>query len=494
MYNWENQNWELIEGTVHNFQQQIYLATKAGNISAARNLQNMLLNMYEPRLLAVKTVTTNSGGKTPGYDNWIAITDEDKFKLANELILDGEADIIRRVHIPKPGTNEKRPLGIPTIKDRAKQCFVKLLIEPEWEAKFESNSFGFRPDRSPIDAVAKIRAHLIFKGPCYVLETDIKKCFDKINHQTLINKLNALPIISNQIQAWLTAGILDKDKVIFPKEGTPQGGIISPLLANVALDGLQNILSQQIKLYCGNDYQLTYYVRYADDLVCFAPKPEIIAYIKTLITYNLNFMGLEMKAEKTRELFTLTKLDNGKFKSEHFDFLGFRFKQRVLSKHIIHKSGGKISPIRTYVLVSQSRIERHKASITYIMKELGSVSVKKLIDTLNPRIIGWTNYFKFSDGKEYGDLPRKMDIWLNSKIRKWIRKSSKLRGKDEKYWKQDTKDWILYYKDDQGNEVTLAKYNSVKWSIYDYKAIDTRFSKYNMNYNEFKNWKKQLKG
>jgi RNA-directed DNA polymerase len=405
--------------------------------------------------------------------------------MANNLNLDGTTNYIKRILIPKPGTEEKRPLGIPTLIDRAKQCLCKLILEPEAEAKFESNSFGFRPGRSAIDAVSKIRAHLIFKGPCYVLDTDIRKCFDRINHQNLRAKIGAMPIIDSQIDAWLKAGIFTKNEVIFPTEGTPQGGIISPLLANIAIDGLQHNLANEITKKFGKTSSMqVYYIRYADDFVVMAPSKEIIEQVKLICASWLSTMNLEMKSEVTRIIYTLKELSPNKFISEYFDFLGFRFKQRQLSKHVKWSEGGKTSRTRTFVLINPNRIERHKGSITSLLKKIGNVQT--LIKTLNPRIIGWCNYFMHSDAKEYGDLPRKMDLWLNAKVRKWIKRSTKLRGKHKQFWKQDTKDWILYHIDDEGNEVTLKKYNSFKWSIYDYRAINSEASPYKLDYKTYK--------
>lgn len=484
---WDSLNWEQIEKTVFEIQRNIYNAAKAGDIASVRNLQSLLTNMYEPRLLAVKIVTTNSGSKTPGIDRWIATNDQDKYFIANNLALDGTTNYIRRILIPKPGTEEKRPLGIPTIIDRAKQCFCKLILEPEAEAKFESNSFGFRPGRSSIDAVSKIRSHLIFKGPCYVLDTDIRKCFDKISHERLRAKINALPVIDRQIDAWLRAGIFSENEVIFPKEGTPQGGIISPLLANIAIDGLQHYIANEITTRFGKNLSMqVYYVRYADDFVVFAPTEDIIIQVKQLCNSWLSTMNLEMKDEVTKVIHTLRQLSPNKFMSQHFDFLGFRFKQRYLTKHTksMISTGGKVTRTRTFVLINPSRIERHKGSLTALLKKIGDV--KTLINTLNPRITGWCNYYKNSDARIYGDLPRKMDLWLNAKIRKWIRKSTKLRGKQKQFWKQDTKDWILYYKDDKGEEVTLKKYNSFKWSIQDYRAISSYASPYQLEYKTYK--------
>lgn len=483
---WNNLNWLQIEDTVFKVQQQIYLATKNGDIPAARNLQNWLLTLQESKLLSVKIVTSNSGGKTPGIDQWIALSDQDKFFLVNNLNLDGTSNYIRRTYIPKPGSSEQRPLGIPTIIDRCKQCLCKLVLEPEAEARFESNSFGFRPGRSCIDVVSKIRAHLLFKGTCYVLDTNIKKCFDRMSHQPLLQKMHTShPIILHQVDAWLRTGIFDKNEITFPTMGTPQGGIISPLLANIALDGMQNYLSDCIfRKYGSGISTQTYFVRYADDLLVLGPSMEVIQYAKIVLEFFLNQMGLELKPEATRMIHTLDLIiENGKTvaRSNHFDFLGFRFKQRFLGKHKYWKAGGKLTKVRTLVLIDPSRIQRHKASISSLMKDIGNV--KTLIETLNPRITGWCNYFKHSDAKEYGDLPRKMDIWLNTKIRKWIKKTTKLRGKTEKFWKKDTKDWILFHKEKESDkEITLVKYNSFRWAIYDFKAVDTRTSPYQIGY------------
>jgi RNA-directed DNA polymerase len=481
---WGDLNWTQIEETVFNIQRKIYLSIKGRNIPAARNLQTILINMYEAKLLSVKIVTTNNGKNTLGVDKCLPIKDEEKFHIAYTLQLDGQTNYIRRVYIPKPGTKDLRPLGIPTIIDRCKQCLCKLALEPEAEAKFECNSYGFRPGRSAIDAVAKIRSHLIFNGPCYVLDTDIRKCFDRIDHMRLLQKVSTIPIIDYQIQAWLRAGIFDKNEIIYPTQGTPQGGIISPLLANIAIDGIQNYIYQEITKKYGEKIAFqTYYIRYADDLVCFAPTSEVINDIKSLVTTSLNYMNLELKEEVTRTILTVHCLGVNKYKSEHFDFLGFRFKQRYLSIHKEWKDSGKMTRFRTFVLISPSRIERHKASISNIMKKIGNV--KELIKELNPRIVGWCNYFKHSDAKEYGDLPRKMDLWINTKIRKWIRKNTKLRGKPEQFWIKDTKDWVLYYKDENGNNITLTKYNSYKWAIYTYRAINSYFSPYKLDYKNY---------
>jgi RNA-directed DNA polymerase len=477
---WERIDWMTIKSRIHYNQHLIYNAIKHQDFETLKRCQLELMNDYNAKLLAVKTVAFENKGKdTSGIDKIKSVSAEEAFQMANVLAIDGQTNYVRRVFIPKPGSLDPRPLGIPTLFDRAKQCLVKNILEPEFEAKFDSNSFGFRPGRSAIDAVCKIRAHLIFNGPCYVLDADIRKCFDRIDHAFLLTRICGWSNVKHQIDAWLKAGIFSKNEVIFPREGTPQGGVISPLLANIALDGLQKALSDYVYKYYGpNEMKRTYFCRYADDFVVLHPREDILLGCKAVIEAFLTPIGLELKTEKTRVLKTLT-FDPGadgkiKVQSNHFDFLGFRFKQRYLSKHKNYAEGGKLSKIRTLVLVDPSRIRRHKASITAILKQSGSVA--NVIFTLNSRISGWCNYFRTSDAKDYGDLPRKMDLWLNSKIRKWIRRTTKIRGKSPKFWKQNTKDWILFYVDKNNIEHTLIKYSSFKWSILKYRAIKSDYS------------------
>lgn len=484
---WNDINWESLEDTVFKIQNQIYTSTRNGNIATTRNLENLLVNMYEAKLLAVRRVTqTNEGKNTPGADRCLALSEQERFSIANNLCIDGQALPIKRVYIPKQVKGEFRPLGIPTIVDRCKQALLKMALEPEAEAKFESNSYGFRPGRSAADAISRIRSHMIL-GNCswFVLNADISKCFDRINHEVLLRKLQLHEPFHSQILAWLKAGIFEEGQVFSSLEGTPQGGVISSLLANIALDGYQSFLYNRILTYFGESAAKScLYIRYADDFVVLSPSNQIIQYSKQLATEFLNSIGLEINEKKTRVVETI-EFHIGAFginkplKSNSFDFLGFRFIQRYVSRHkeVVLKSGFR-TRFMTNVIPSPTRIQRHKASITRLTRGIGSVP--EFINTMNARITGWCNYFRHSDSKVNRDIPRRLDLWMNAKARKFIRKATKKRGKVPGFWKSDSKDWILYHKyldkDGVEREITLTKYNSFKWSISKYPPILPTYS------------------
>lgn len=199
-----------------------------------------MVKSQNPKLLTVRKVTQDNKGKqTAGIDGFIAKTSSHRQKLVRELGLKKKASPIRRIWISKPGKDEKRPLGIPTIRNRCRQALVKAALEPEWEAKFEPNSYEFRPGRSCHDAIEAIFCS-VSKKQAYVLDADIAECLDRINHQALLNKIETTPIIRRIIKSWLKAGIMENGQVYFHDNGTSQGSVISPLLANIALHGMEN--------------------------------------------------------------------------------------------------------------------------------------------------------------------------------------------------------------------------------------------------------------
>ena len=241
---WQNLPWKEMHVEIYKLQKQIYYSSLEKDTQLVWKLQNRLIRLQSAKLLAVRRVTQDNRGKsTAGVDKVKSLTPTQRIKLAQSMVLDGNADPIRRVFIPKSTPVELRPLGIPTLKDRACQTLALMALEPEWEAKFEPNSYGFRPGRSCQDAIEAIFNSIVRKGK-YVLDADVAKCFDRINHQSLLEKMNTFPAMRRQIKAWLKAGIFNGStgESLFPEEGTPQGGVISPLLANIALHGLERSL------------------------------------------------------------------------------------------------------------------------------------------------------------------------------------------------------------------------------------------------------------
>ena len=250
--NWDQIDWAQMEKAVLRLQHRIFMAKVRGNAKAMESLQRLLVSSRAAKVLAVRTVSQeNSGRKTPGIDGVASISNEDREKLVqNGLSLkDYHALPVRRVFIPK-ANGKMRPLGIPTLKDRAMQCLVKLVLEPEWEAVFEPNSFGFRPGRCVHDAAVAVKHGLGAEGAgrkgqqarCrWVLDADIKSFFDEIDHEVILSRT---PVFRRVIDSWLKAGVFTGEVFDPTERGTPQGGVISPLLANIALHGLEDLFHE----------------------------------------------------------------------------------------------------------------------------------------------------------------------------------------------------------------------------------------------------------
>jgi len=225
---WQGILWPQVEAKVHALQRRIYRAEQLGQRREVRSLQRLLLRSRSAKLLAVRRVTQDNQGKqTAGIDGITVLEPEDRCQLVQELTLDKPAQPLRRVWIPKPGTAEQRPLGIPVIADRAAQALAKLALEPQWEARFEANSYGFRPGRSCHDALEAL-FRVIRGKPKAVLDADIAKCFDRIDQGALLDKIDTFPSLRRALKGWLQAGILDGGQLFPTEAGTPQGGVMTP--------------------------------------------------------------------------------------------------------------------------------------------------------------------------------------------------------------------------------------------------------------------------
>jgi RNA-directed DNA polymerase len=428
---WKDINWSLTDKRILRYQTRIYKAARDGNISKVKCLQKRLLKSPDAKLIAVRRVTTlNKGKTTPGIDGQIYVTDIEKIKLVKRLRLDGKALPIRRAYIPKPGKTEKRPLGIPTVGDRAKQALCKLALEPEWEARFEINSYGSRPGRNFQDAMEAIftslRNHPNDKGyHKYVLDADISKCFDQIDHTYLLKKLNTLPEMEAQVKAWLKAGIMEEfsktkqwNDIPENQKGTPQGGIISPLLSNIALHGMEEHMKDWIctkpSFAKTNKYskiakrKSLSIIRYVDDFVIIHKDENIIREAKAEISKWLwDGPRLVLSEEKTAIRNT----------NKSFDFLGFTC--ITITRGSITRA--KIYPSR----LSQARL---LLKVRQIVINNRNASSYNLINLLRPVIIGWANYFRFS---ECSSIFSKLTHLIFQKLRAWVFRRDTRNGKKE---------------------------------------------------------------
>lgn len=431
---WNSIDWKKIQLRVWRIQNKIYDCSLKNDKHRVKKLQKTLINLFEAKLLAVRKVTQdNRGKKSAGVDGVKFLTPTQRVSLVCKMKINGRCDPIKGRLIPKPGIpGEFRPPGIPTINDRAKQALVLLVLEPEWEAKFEKNSYGFRPGRRTHDAIEAIHSS-INKSPKYVLEGDIRKCFDQIDHDALLEKLDTFPQMRRQIHTWLKAKIVMQNETIFPEKGTPQGGILSPLLANVALNGIEEYLSDWVaeipasspgghRISKPNRRKRLLYVRYADDFVVLHPEREIIESAKALIEKFIKPMGLELHPDKTSITHTYRKIED---RNPGFKFLGFWIRNYYVGST---KRGKRGEEYKTFIRPNQQNISDVLRKIKIILRQ--SRNVVNVVDRLNPIIRGWANYFSTVASKQtFSTMDSKLMIqlmaWAKRKhptrSKKWIR-------------------------------------------------------------------------
>jgi RNA-directed DNA polymerase len=436
MYDWQDLPWPKVERKIHKLQRRIYRASHRGDTNTVHSLQRWLLRSWYAQLLAVRRVTQDNQGKnTPGVDGLTCLEPEHRLQLAQTLKRDTPPQPIRRVWIPKPGTDEQRPLGIPTITDRARQALVLLVLEPEWEAKFEPNSYGFRPGRSCHDAIDALFKS-IYRKPKYVLDADIAQCFDRISHDALLAKLNTFPKLRRLLKGWLEAGVLEGNQLFPTKEGTPQGGVLSPLLANVALHGMENILHETFpKGQTVNGHKVNQtptLIRYADDLVVCHPDLEVMRHCQHILQEWLRPLGLELKPSKTRIRHTLQPLEG----ETGFDFLGFTIRQFLVGQYHSGKaSNGQLLGFKTIIKPSTTKVQLHNQRLREIVRQHQGAPQQALIAKLNPLIRGWCNYYHTVVSKETFAT---CDHVLHQQLRRWANRRHPHKGKHwtvQKYWR-----------------------------------------------------------
>lgn len=477
---WKAINWRQTERYVFKLQKRIYAASRSGDVKRVRKLQKTLMRSWSNRVLAVRRVTQeNTGKKTAGVDGIKSLPPEARMHLVGQLKITGKSKLTRRVWIPKPGKEEKRPLGIPTMYDRSLQAVVKAALEPEWEALFEGSSFGFRPGRSCHDAVRQVKLCIHQKAK-FVLDADIASCFDRIDHERLLQKLNLRGKIRQQIKSWLKSGVLDQGVFTATTEGTPQGGICSPLLANIALHGLEDFIKSKFPRRKIGTHEngsqinslIPNFVRYADDFVILHDSKEVILKCRELVSEWLSGIGLSLKPEKTRITHTL-HAEWSEDGIAGFDFLSHHFQQFPAGKYRSPRdSEGRLLGYKTLITPSKKSSKLHQAQIGEIIRKHWSSPQSALITELNPVIRGWTAYFKNSDANNVGELT-KQDHYTYLKLRRWakLRCQSTNKGRT-KYWKSvKNNNWVFAVNTKDGNVLRLLKHSEFKCSSTDYVKV-----------------------
>lgn len=435
MYGWNTLPWKRFERQVFKLQKRIYQASLRGDSRAVHRLQRLMVNSWCAKCLAVRRVSQDNRGKnTAGVDGVASLTPERRLDLVQRLKLGDKPLPLRRVWIPKPGARrgEQRGLGIPTLRDRALQALMKLALEPEWEARFEPNSYGFRPGRSCHDAIQAIRAAIHTK-PKYVLDADIAKCFDRINHEALLKKLDTSPTFRRTIKGWLRAGVMEGKELFPTAEGTPQGGVASPLLANIALHGLEEHLRTSFPKRRGpaEERWLPQVVRYADDFVVLHQDLGVIQEAKRLAEEWLAGMGLELKPNKTRISHTLHYQEG----SVGFDFLGFQVRQYPVGKtHSARTTHGEPLGFTTMVKPTKAAQSRHLAAIKEIVDAHKAAPQAALITRLNPVNRGWANYYRAANSARTFS---RVDHYVYLKLWRWAKRRHPQKSRRwiaRKYW------------------------------------------------------------
>jgi RNA-directed DNA polymerase len=418
--NWNAVDWRRVERNVRGMQIRIAKATRESDWRRVKALQRMLTRTLSAKLYAVRRVTQNQGARTAGVDRELWDSPESRWEAIGRLKRRGYKPLpLRRVFIPKANGKE-RPLGIPTMRDRAMQALYLLALEPVSESTSDPNSYGFRINRSTADAMGQVRACTSRKDSSrWVLEADIKGCFDHINHDWLENHV---PMDREILRKWLKAGLIYKGQLQATEAGTPQGGIISPTLANVTLNGLE----RELVAHLGAKFGIVKakklkvnVVRYADDFVITGDSKEILErVVRPWVEAFLAVRGLQLSEAKTR----ITHIDEG------FDFLGWNFR----------KYSGKL-----LIKPSKKNAQAFYRNVAETISGNKTVKQGDLIQLLNPMLRGWAQYHRPVSAKQtYSRMehlifrklwrwskrrhPQKSAVWVKQKYfhsigaRRWV--------------------------------------------------------------------------
>ena len=409
---WKTIDWKKVRSYVNRLQTRIAKATREGKWNLVKRLQYLLTHSYYGKLLAVRIVTQNQGARTPGIDGERWIRPHEKMQATLSITCNRyKAKPLKRIYIPKPGKDTKRPLSIPTIYDRTMQALYALALQPVAETGADKRSFGFRLFRSAQDA-AQYAFNCLHnpKSSQWILEGDIKGCFDNISHNWLEKNI---PMDRSVLSQFLKAGYVFEKNLYHTDRGTPQGGIISPILANITLDGIESILMEQYPA------MKVHFIRYADDFMVTAPNKEVAEEIRELIRIFLKERGLELSESKT----LITHINDG------FDFLGWSFR----------KYDGIL-----LIKPSKESIRKVTDKIHEIIHKATSWNQEQLIQALNPVIIGWSNYHRHIVAKE---TFQKLDHIVWNMLWRWAKRRHPQKDRRwvaRRYWHTETtRNWVF---------------------------------------------------
>lgn len=460
---WNSIDWQAAQKRINKLQSRITKATARGNGNLVKKLQYLLTSSFSAKLLAVKQVTSNKGKRTAGIDNQLWKSPTDKYKAAQSLETKRyKAKPLRRIYIEKKGKNKKRPLGIPTMYDRTIQALYAMALDPVAEATADKTSFGFRKKRGPMDAAQHIFIYSFpYKGPQWILEGDIKGCFDNINHQWLMENI---PIDKKILKQLLKAGFSYKRQLFPTDKGTPQGGILSPIMANMTLDGIEKKIKEKYwKKKDGtiggtkqNKHRVNY-TRYADDFIVSADSKETLNQVKEIITQHLTERGLTLSEEKT----LITNIEDG------FDFLGWHFR-KYKGRMLIKPAKGSVKKIMNTI---KETIYRHRGK-----------SQRELMKALNPIITGWANYHHNHCAKQtYG----KLDTYLFHKLWRWARRRHPNKNRKwtkKRYWHSTLfRNWIFSDGDlilEKFADTKIIRHRIIKFEANPYLPCYNRYYEY----------------
>ena len=375
---WDAVDWRACEESVRRLRQRIFTASQAGDLKRVRNLQKLMLRSRANTLLSVRRVCErNAGRKTAGIDGEVVLTPKAKMDLAEWVGRHFEpwyARPVKRVYIPKGNSGKRRPLGIPVIVDRVQQARVVNALEPEWEAWFEPRSYGFRPGRGCQDAIQAI--YQTAKGASakrqWVLDADLAAAFDRIDHSHILRQLGSFPA-RGLVKGWLKAGVVENGRFTPTEEGVPQGGVISPVLLNVALHGMEQAAGVRYQTTGASAGQTApgspVLVRYADDMVALCHTRDEALKVKARLASWLTPRGLVFNEDKTR----VVTLEEG------FDFLGFN----------VRRYHGKL-----LIKPSKAAVRRVRERLRTELRSLRGTNAPTVLKRLNPIIRGWASYYR----------------------------------------------------------------------------------------------------